>query len=366
MALALYRENATGFLVRRDTPGAGYTAIAAMPTGSIAARASWYRDLDTHGQSSAWHPSQSAPGPENAAPSVDYGNVTGTKPPADATHNKIWPPSTSAPSSGVQSGDMWQNSNTGVFYTYNGSAWVPVASKNIIWPPSTVAPSGANAGDLWQDSSTKTFYTYNGSLWVPVSDVTAYNTAAAITGQGSFATISQIVAGNIPALIAAGIIGANYITAGALHSQWGTVGNSNAPYVAAGNWTAGASGCIWTNVAVSANAYRTSIVVFAFAQYGDGTRQADKPGYVNVVVGVNSQTLTDQATNEILGGQVQKDNAPTYITMPGIALAPMMYYDVAPGTAGRTYYIGFRHDARANGTDTMPLRYAILVMEFSK
>ena len=56
--MALYREDATGFVQEHATnPGAGYTAISAMPTTSIPDRAEWWRDLDKWNQTSDWHPS---------------------------------------------------------------------------------------------------------------------------------------------------------------------------------------------------------------------------------------------------------------------------------------------------------------------
>lgn len=56
--MALYREDSTGFLVEyASNPGAGYTAVSAMPTDTVANRVAWHRSLDTYGQTSAWHPS---------------------------------------------------------------------------------------------------------------------------------------------------------------------------------------------------------------------------------------------------------------------------------------------------------------------
>ena len=56
--MALYRHNATGFLGEfASNPGAGYTAISAMPTDTVANRVTWWRTLDTYGQTSSWHPS---------------------------------------------------------------------------------------------------------------------------------------------------------------------------------------------------------------------------------------------------------------------------------------------------------------------
>ena len=73
--MALYRETATGFLQERATnPGAGYTAIGAMPTDTIANRVAWWRGLDTFGQTSSWHPSEyrSAQDPAEAILSMDF------------------------------------------------------------------------------------------------------------------------------------------------------------------------------------------------------------------------------------------------------------------------------------------------------
>lgn len=56
--MALYRHNSTGFLGEfASNPGAGYTAISAMPTDTVANRVAWWRALDTFGQTSSWHPS---------------------------------------------------------------------------------------------------------------------------------------------------------------------------------------------------------------------------------------------------------------------------------------------------------------------
>ena len=57
--MALYRETATGFLCEyASNPGAGYTAISAQPTDTVANRVTWWRGLDTYGQTTAWHPSE--------------------------------------------------------------------------------------------------------------------------------------------------------------------------------------------------------------------------------------------------------------------------------------------------------------------
>ncbi|MGI2325902.1 MULTISPECIES: hypothetical protein [unclassified Methylococcus] len=171
---ALYRENATGFIVRRENPGTGYTLLTEPTTASA------WRTLDIYGVTSAWHPSDDPPAQESAAPTVDYSNVTGTKPPADATRNQIY----------IQSG----------------------------------TPSSPVAGDLWFDTANKTWATWTGSLWQVVSDVTAYKTAASIAGQGAFATLDAITAANIRSYINDAIINGHQLAVGAVSTTRGASG----------------------------------------------------------------------------------------------------------------------------------------------
>lgn len=75
--MALYREDATGFVQEHATnPGAGYTAISAMPTTNIDAKAEWWRDLDKWNQTSDWHPSlaSDAEDPNNNFLSIAFTN----------------------------------------------------------------------------------------------------------------------------------------------------------------------------------------------------------------------------------------------------------------------------------------------------
>jgi hypothetical protein len=221
MALALYRENATGFLVRRDTPGAGYTALAAPTTASA------WRALDTYGQASAWHPSQSPPGPEDAAPSVDYGKVTGTKPPADATRNIIWPASATAPTyaDGARTGDLWQKSTDSSFW------------KCVV--------SGTTAN------------------WYKVSDVTAYNTAAAIIGQGAYATLDLLTSGNIDAFMSDSTLGTLKLALNAMSVLQGASGLVSTTY---NTWVQTSS---WPIPAVSNAALRGKFLLLLWRQWPD-------------------------------------------------------------------------------------------------
>lgn len=78
--MALYREDATGFLQEHaSNPGAGYTAISAMPTDTVANRVAWWRALDTHGQTSTWHPSEyrSPEDPAEAALTIRFSREAG-------------------------------------------------------------------------------------------------------------------------------------------------------------------------------------------------------------------------------------------------------------------------------------------------
>lgn len=78
--MALYREDASGFLQEHaSSPGAGYTAISAMPTDTIANRVAWWRALDIYGQTSTWHPSEyrSPEDPAEAALTIRFSREAG-------------------------------------------------------------------------------------------------------------------------------------------------------------------------------------------------------------------------------------------------------------------------------------------------
>lgn len=78
--MALYREDSTGFLQEHaSNPGAGYTAISAMPTDTVANRVAWWRALDTYGQTSSWHPSEyrSPEDPAEAALTIRFSREAG-------------------------------------------------------------------------------------------------------------------------------------------------------------------------------------------------------------------------------------------------------------------------------------------------
>lgn len=78
--MALYRQNSTGFLCEfSSSPGAGYTAVTAMP-GDTEGRVTWWRDrcVDAAlGQSSEWHPSLSGAAESSSGRSGDGKNYLG-------------------------------------------------------------------------------------------------------------------------------------------------------------------------------------------------------------------------------------------------------------------------------------------------
>jgi hypothetical protein len=74
------------------------------------------------------------------------------------------------------------------------------------------APSGGSSGDLYFRTSNSTWYSNIAGSWTAVSDVTAANTAAAIAGQGSLATVSPpTYAGNAAALSAGLLPGQSFL-----------------------------------------------------------------------------------------------------------------------------------------------------------
>ena len=74
--MALYRENATGFIQEWATnPGAGYTAISAQPTDTLTNRVNWWRSADIGSLSSAWHPSLQGGTEVPAPPGVNGSGV---------------------------------------------------------------------------------------------------------------------------------------------------------------------------------------------------------------------------------------------------------------------------------------------------
>jgi hypothetical protein len=97
------------------------------------------------------------------------------------------------------------------------------ATVNIVFRQATQPTQRPNGSplainDFWFDTTTLNprTYSYNGSYWVLQGDVTANNTAAAIAGQGAFATISQILKAQATTYIQAGAIGSLQVDTAAI------------------------------------------------------------------------------------------------------------------------------------------------------
>lgn len=135
--MALYREDATGFLVDLAAPAPGYTAVSAMPA-TLSGRVTWWRDQDVDellGQSSDWHPSTQSSG-EDPFPVTDprAGSGQNTVPPEYSTfptENTTWITITttsvtrSFPVGSSTFAGMWlQLASTAA----NGTAWLGTSS----------------------------------------------------------------------------------------------------------------------------------------------------------------------------------------------------------------------------------------------
>lgn len=320
MAAGLYREIASGFTVIRDNPGAGYVAISAMPADR-AGRAGWWRAVDLNGQASSYHPSDEPTAAESAAPTVDYGDVTGTKPPPDATRNKVWPEGSTFPTTGIAAGDTFTYSVDGGNYTYNGTVWVLTSTRNVAWPPGSAFPPGAKAGDTFQYTVDSGFYVCSGpGAWTKVSDVTAANIAAGFSGQGPFATLAQILASNIDTYIADLAIGTLKLAAGAV------------------TWSAGAA-TAGSPVNVSPGGSPTTILTInAPANANRGPMHISAHISLNVTAS-NAGTLTIYAYR----GGTFLTSVPVSVGASEYGEATLVFYDTSPGTAAVTYYIKCVH-----------------------
>lgn len=104
--------------------------------------------------------------------SIDYSQITGSKPPVDATRNIMWYQATPPPSG--SNGDYWYSTTLGRLHQWVGGAWVAVSTNvksfSQSQPPANPADSLA-AGDFWfdTDSTTDSLYRWNGTAWVLVA-----------------------------------------------------------------------------------------------------------------------------------------------------------------------------------------------------
>jgi hypothetical protein len=240
---------------------------------------------------------------------------------------------TSAPTA-EGTGDLWMDSDDGnKLYRWSGSAWAVVqdtaigtalsnaataqstADGKIVSFYQTTAPTAEGVGDLWTDTDdSNKLYRWSGSAWVSVqdgtiataattatwsgvsgtgkpsdnADVTASNTAAAITGQGALATLSTVAA--------------NLIVAESLAAIQAVLGTVNSAYLT--------SSVLVGNIIKSAVSGRrlemTSDGMILHSDYAAaGTVGTTANGGDNIVVG----TSANGGSNAIVGtGQLARIN----------------------------------------------------------
>lgn len=112
------------------------------------------------------------------------------------------------------------------------------------------APGSPANGDLWFDTTNYAWKVYSGG-WQIASDITAQKTAAAIAGQGAFATLSQITNANISTYIASAAIELAQIkvaSIGSLSALSANLGTVTAGTMAAGTIFAGALSAVTGNI----------------------------------------------------------------------------------------------------------------------
>jgi len=108
---------------------------------------------------------------ETIGGTIDYGNITGQKPPIDATRNKLWFQDT--PPAG-QDGDYWYDSVGGRLNQWYGGAWVAISTNIKTFSRPTAPSNPADSlvtGDMWYDSDSTNgdLYRWNGSAWQRVA-----------------------------------------------------------------------------------------------------------------------------------------------------------------------------------------------------
>ncbi len=99
---------------------------------------------------------------------------------------------TTAPSSGMLTGDFWVDSDDAnlTMYRYNGSSWTvqAVSTTNHTYAQAAAPSSGMVAGDFWVDTDDgNKLYRYSGASWVAYQDTGAASGATAIQPGGGVA-----------------------------------------------------------------------------------------------------------------------------------------------------------------------------------
>ena len=103
----------------------------------------------------------------------------------------------SQPSSGMNSGDIWIDSDdNNALYSYNGSTWNKSQNGAKTYLQTTAPTSGMIVGDLWFDTDDNyKQYRYNGSTW----ELVDYNPVTVINGGTSTINGSKITTGSLTA-----------------------------------------------------------------------------------------------------------------------------------------------------------------------
>jgi hypothetical protein len=117
----------------------------------------------------------------------------------------------SAPTYGMDTGDLWYDTDDKIIYRYSGSAWVNLIGQGVRTFYQTTAPtSGMITGDVWYDTDDKKMYRFNGSTW----DVLVNRTYISDTG------------------IYTGTVNAAQVNAGELNGFTMTIGSGSSIYKA--------------------------------------------------------------------------------------------------------------------------------------
>jgi len=140
-----------------------------------------------------------ASGDLNGGTTIDGGTTLGAL--AAGTGNKTYAQD-AEPSSGMDSGDLWIDTNDGnKLYRYSGSAWVDLqdddigaaqstADGKVVTFAQTSTPTAEGIGDLWIDTDDgNKLYRWNGSNWIDTQDTSIADAQA--TADGKIVTFYQ-------------------------------------------------------------------------------------------------------------------------------------------------------------------------------
>jgi hypothetical protein len=170
------------------------------------------------------------------------------------------------------------------------------------------APAGGKVGDVWYDTTAATLkMMVSSGTWASVGDITSGKTAANISGQGAFATTSQINGSNYSSLIAAGTIHADRLVASSITASQIAAGQINASHIQAGAITAGMIGA-GTLAAGVVYAGTVSATQISAGTLGAGVIYAGTISAGNIQAGTISGSVTSSLNVKIAGVTYQADS----------------------------------------------------------